>query len=392
MSSLIKKFHVAFVLAVVLAFPLLQVPTAYSAEWSAPEKAMSFLTDVVRLDMTKYKATLVNHRVEYPSDLGGLAKEYVDYILESDESKLDVGCVFINKTLDFCILYVDKGSPLYVQPSTNFLDAAKGLLERYQTYSGASHLQEMRNMLDTLTEMKTMTTTVGNIKLEVSTGGDSAYFSWMYTFDGIDATRKGTYIYFEHGSFKYFSDGWGIYSIGSTDINVSEEEAIRIAREHAENYTLKIWTGNWTVMNFTIVDEPLKAEFSMERREPLTLYPFWHIQLYFDKAYGTSNGIEVGIWADTGEVLFCQATGIAGGPPTEDSTTPTTEPPEEPPTEESQAVPPTEPPTDLSTEPPTETLPDDSAGKTGLDPTLLIIAVPIVLAIILGATIYKRKR
>jgi hypothetical protein len=381
MSSLIKKFHVAFVLAVVLAFPLLQVPTAYSAEWSAPEKAMSFLTDVVRLDMTKYKATLVNHRVEYPSDLGGLAKEYVDYILESDESKLDVGCVFRNNTLDYCNLYVDKGSPLYVQPYTNVLDETKGLLDRYQTYTGASHLQDlqvMRDMLDTVTEIKPMTSTVGNVKLVISTG-DYASFEWIYTSNGIDAPRKRIGFYFKQGYFWSFKGTWNIYSIGSTDINVSKEEAIRIAREHAENYTLKIWTGNWTVMNFTIVDEPLKAEFSMERREPLTLYPFWHIQLYFDKAYGTSNGIEVGIWADTGEVLFCQATGIAGGPPTGDSTTPTTVPPEEPPTEP-------------STEPLTETPPADSAGKTGLDPTLLIIAVPIVLAIILGATIYKRKR
>jgi hypothetical protein len=113
--------------------------------------------------------------------------------------------------------------------------------------------------------------------------------------------------------------------------------------EHAENYTLKIWTGNWTVMNFTIVDEPLKAELSTvasARREPLTLYPFWHVQLYFDKAYGTANGIEVGIWADTGQVVFCQATGFAGGPPVEEN--PTTPPTELPP-DENPTVPPTEP-------------------------------------------------
>ncbi len=59
---------------------------AYSAELTASEKALTFLTDVVGLDMTKYNATLTNNRVEYPSDLGGLAKEYVDYIFDSDES------------------------------------------------------------------------------------------------------------------------------------------------------------------------------------------------------------------------------------------------------------------------------------------------------------------
>ena len=49
---------------------------------------------------------------------------------------------------------------------------------------------------------------------------------------------------------------------------------------------------------------------------------------------------------------------------------------------------PTEPPTEPSTEPP----PDGSTGQTNLDPTPLLIAVPIVLAIILGVAVYRRKK
>lgn len=80
-SSFFPRFLVALVLAVVLALPLLQVPNASSAEFSAPETALTFLADVIGLDMTKYNATLTNNRVEYPPDLGGLPQEYVDYTL-----------------------------------------------------------------------------------------------------------------------------------------------------------------------------------------------------------------------------------------------------------------------------------------------------------------------
>ena len=154
MNPSIKRLHAVLVLAAVLALPLLQVSTAYPAELTASEKALTFLKDVVGFDMTKYNATLTHNHVEYnPDYYGGLAQERVDYILESDESTIDVGCLFINKTLVFCNLDVLKGSPLYTQPPTNVLDAAKSILDRYQNYVGDAYLQVMRNMLDTVTEI-----------------------------------------------------------------------------------------------------------------------------------------------------------------------------------------------------------------------------------------------
>ena len=322
---------------------------AYSAELSAPEKALTFLNDVVRLDMTKYNARLVTVS-DFPSDLDGLAEERVKYTLESAGSKLDVTCRFRNNALVYCKLYPIEGSPLFAQPSTNILDAARSLLDRYQTYSGASYLQEMRDMLDTVTELKPMTTTSGNVKLKISIG-DWTYIDWIYTVNGIDFDRNRIHFSFLNGAFNSFRDDWDLYKIGSTDGNVSEEEAIRIARENAKNFTLKIWQNEWIEVEFDIVDEPVEAEFSTQPREPDTLYPLWDIQLYFDKSYYGWNGIKVRMWADTGEVISVTATGGGGGPP-----------------------------------------PDGSTGQTGLDPTHLIIAIPIVLAIILGLAVYRRKK
>ncbi len=384
---------------------------AYSAELTASEKALTFLTDVVGLDMTKYNATLTNNRLEYPSDLGGLANEYVDYILDSDESVVDVGCVFINKTLAYCNLYVYKGSPLYAQSPTNVLDAAKGIIDRYQTYTGNSYIQVMRDMLDPVTELEPMTKTVGNVKLEISKNenGPYTYIEWVYTSNGIDFDRKRVRFSFQDGTFRSFSGLWNLYKIGSGSINVSEEEAISIARNATKDMP-KLYgrVGNETIVLQPIVaEEPVETELMAGIREPLTLYPLWHIQLYFDKLYGNYYGVAVDIWADTGEISGTYGTGIMGGIPQEDSTEATTPPnetptepqiviPTEPPTEEDPTVTSTEPPPEDSTLPPTEPLtvppPEDSHDQTGPDPTLLLVAVPIVLVIIFIVVFHRRKK
>jgi len=337
---------------------------AYSEEWSAPDETLIFLTDVIGFDMTKYNSQLSDYHVEYPSDYGGLTQEEVIYTLESARSKLFVGCVFINKTLAVYGLKVLEGSPLYVQPQpANVLDTAKGLLDRYQTYSRASYLQEMQDMLDIVTEIANMTTTSGNTKVQMSVSGNLTSISWTYTYNGIDFIAKRIGVSFKNGALRGFQNNWDLYKVGSTDVNVLEEEALRIARERAKDYLANVWPGEEVKLN--IIEEPLIVDLTGSRgREPLTLYPFWFVQLYFDKVYNSSNAIQVGIWADTGEIEYCHPTGFMGGSPDgETPTTPTTDPP-----------------------------PEDSTGQTNLDPTPILIAVPIVLAIILGLAFYRRKK
>ena len=366
-----KKLHVALVLVVVLALPLLQVPKAYSTEWSAPDKALSFLEDVVNLDMTKYNTTLDGHFVDYRSDLGGITQEDVMYTLESDGSKLVAALAFINKTLDWCILDVLEGSPLFAPPPpTNVIDNAKVFLQRYQTYTGASYLQVMRDMLDTVDEIENMTTTVGNVTLEMSSQGDIIFFEWLFTLNGFTMREKKVEVVFRNGVFESFMDNYDLFTFGNIDVNVSGEEAIAIARQHVKNFSWKVSMGgdDWIeVTEFNVVDEPMEVDVWMYPREEnsTVLYPHYHINLYLDAVYpGNVNRIAVGIWADTGEIIYCQALGMGGGDLL---------------------------PEDPTNEPPTEPPPDDSTDQTNPDPTPILIAVPIVLAIILGSVVYFRK-
>ena len=332
MSSL-PRFLVALILMTVLSVSFVQLPAAYSAELTAPEKTMMFLEDVVEVDVAKYNVTLASNWVDYPPHWGGLAEELVRYNLNGgNESNLRVTCRFREDTIHSYSLQVSKGSLIFAEPQpTSLLDAVKGFIKRYRTYSKASYIQKMCSMLDMVDETEDATVTSGNIKLTVlnqevqnypAEAVDRTLFEWTYTVNGVDAPQNVVRVTFEEGVFKSLVNDWDLYSIGSSEVNVSREEAINLARNAAEDYTLRIYLEDGlTDVEFNLVDEPVRAGLSMYPRETLTVYPFWRIDLYFDKFYYSAYGIQVGIWADTGEIESCESLSGLGGPISEQDQT-----------------------------------------------------------------------
>ena len=305
----------ALILVLVLLF-LLQVPTAYSAELTVPEKTLAFLDDVVMLDMTKYNATLEIFDVRYPDELHGLAQHNVLYILVSDESELEAAFGFKNESFAHCMLGTLE-SPLYSEPQpANIVDFAKGFLQRYQTYTGdpdfdgVRDYDETRSILDIVDVTENVTAISNNVKLEVIRRTDYTALIWDYVLDGV--AFPWMTLEFRNGFVCGFDDIWRLYTAGSTDINYSEEEAINVALGYLEDFS---WTaGDEEVTNFAIVEEPRYVElFATRSREPLTVYPYWRIELYLDKVYpGNINRISLAIWADTGEIISCIPLGGGG--------------------------------------------------------------------------------
>ena len=276
--------------------------------WSmSPSKVQAFLRDVVYLDMKKYVSTLESNTVEYRSDWG-IVEEILKYSLTYEGSKVDVTFRFRNTTLSSYYLHVLEGTPYYSQlQPTNTLDAAKDLLERYQTYSGASHLEVMRNMLETVDEIRNFETISGNVKLIISTEANAIKIEFVYTSDNVDFQAKSVELIFDnYGFLQSLSDDWPLYKAGSTEVNISKEEAINIAVEYAKNYS---WTVNGEVINnFTLVEESVSAElWPHAREEPLALIPYWYVTIDLDRVYPDRvESLAVGLWADTGEVSICQ--------------------------------------------------------------------------------------
>jgi len=272
--------------------------------WSAgTENAITFLQDVIQIDIAEYHATLLSNTVESRSDLGGVVEEILRYSLTNSESKIDVVFRFRNKKLSRYQIYLFEGSLIYAQPQPySVLDSVKNLLQRFRSYEDASYLEEMSNMLASVNETEKIEITEGNTKLNVSISGDNAEVQWLYTENGVDFSIKSLTLFFEDGVLKELTDGWFLFEIGSTEVNISSEEAIEIARNAVEDFT---WEADGVVVSdFNVLEEPVSVVFHPTHREEyLVLIPHWIVIFYLDKVYpGGVNRITVGLWADNGKV------------------------------------------------------------------------------------------
>lgn len=277
--------------------------------WSAgTEDAIAFLKDVVQIDITKYDASLLSNTVEVRSDIGGVVEEILRYSLTNSESQIDVVFRFRNKQLSRYQMYLFEGSPIYAEPQPyTMLDATKNLLQRFRSFYDASYLEEMSNLLASVNEIENMEIAEGNTKLKISVSGDDAEVLWLYTENGVDFSPKSLSLVFESHVLKELTDGWFLFGIGSTEVNISSEEAIEIARNAVEDFS---WTVDGVIVSdFNVLEEPVLAVFHPTLREKgLALVPYWEVTLYLDKAYlGGVNRIAVGVWADTREVRRVRA-------------------------------------------------------------------------------------
>jgi len=320
-----KSCAVVFLLALLIVF-FAQLNVGNAAETPVDTgKVLVFLRDVVQLDMTKYEARLSISDVMPWT--GGLTKTTGQYVLDSSglggTSSLEVSFAFMEKDLVLCLLYeVSQGPPIYSkQPATDLSDAAADFLQRYQTFSGDAELEKMRSMLDTVNPTANTTTTVDNVKLKVSVEPNKALFTWSTTFNGADYSRLN--LEFRNGHFSEFSDDRSYYTVGSTEVNISEEEAVRIALERVDTYAY-MYNGT-EIADFNIVKEQILTKMQvMGKFKPLELYPLWTVDLPLDEVYpGSVYYIEVRLWAGTGEVIDCTALGYGGdgGLPPQDSPT-----------------------------------------------------------------------
>lgn len=292
-------------------YRLLKAENQQILSWNSAERAMAIIRGVAQIDITKYQTTLLSDTVENRSDLGGVVEEILTYSLTTNESKIDLVLRFRNDHFSLYQLSLLEGvppyAPIYVQPQpTDVLEATRGLIERYKSVMSDPYLEEMSKLLASANETNNEQT-LGNTKLRITTNGDTAEVLLWYTVNGVDFSAKSLRAVFQNHFLQELSDDWFLYKVGSTQVNVSEEQAIQIARDAAKNFE---WNANGKeVSNFSVLQEPVSAVFFPHpRTEPLTLIPYWYITLYLDREYpGGVNSITVGVWADTGKVANIQA-------------------------------------------------------------------------------------
>jgi hypothetical protein len=270
-------------------------------------KAIDFLQQVTQIDTSHYQATLVSNVIDQPSILGGILEQTVMYSLTSSDSKMDVYFRLRSNELSWYQIIMLDGSPVYSQPQPySALDAAKGLLGRLASYENASYLGKMSSMLSLVSNsVQNMEITEGNNKLNVTVSGGITQIVMMYTENGVDFSPKCVSLTFENNDLTDFIDDYYLFTIGSTTVNVSSNQALQLAINAVKGYS---WTANGTtVSNVSVLSEPVSVVFHPNTKNGLALYPQWTVTLYLSKVYpGGVNSITVLIWADTGNIAQIQ--------------------------------------------------------------------------------------
>ncbi|MCW4004352.1 MAG: winged helix-turn-helix domain-containing protein [Candidatus Bathyarchaeota archaeon] len=271
--------------------------------WStSTNDVIRFLQDVVQIDTSKYEATLLSRTVQQREDLGGTVEEIMRYALTSSTSKMDLVLRFRNNQLSRYQIIMFEGSPIYAKAQPHsVLDAAKNLLGRLIEFEDTAYLEDMSEILSLVKNEQNIEIKEGNIKLTATFSGSNARILLMYTENNVDYSPKSLNLVFENRNLIELTDGWFLFKVGSTTVNISSDRALELATNALKGYS---WTDDGqTVSNFNVLSEQTSVVFHPNTKNALELYPQWTVTFYLDKVYpGNVNSIKVQLWADTGDI------------------------------------------------------------------------------------------
>jgi DNA-binding transcriptional ArsR family regulator len=274
-------------------------------------EAKTLIQDVLQIDTSNYQMTLLSDTVQVRTDLDGIVEEIMQYSLVNTASRFDLTLRFRNGHFSLFEINQLEGAPnfplVYTEPQpTNVVQACQGLLGRYESAFNDAYMPQIVSLMASANNMTT-NQTFENTKLQLSSYNGDADVSLMYTNNGTDFQAKSINLIYINNALTEFSDDWFLYQVGSTQINISQAQAVQIATNAVKNYS---WNANGTqVSNFQVLNSPVSAElYPKPRTDNLTLYPYWYVTLHLDKTYpGGVSEIGVGVWADTAQATNIQA-------------------------------------------------------------------------------------
>jgi DNA-binding transcriptional ArsR family regulator len=274
-------------------------------------EAKTIIQHVLQIDTSKYQMTLLSDTVQVRTDLDGMVEELMQYSLVNAESQFDLTLRFRDGHFSLFQISQIEGAPSFpliysVPQPTDVVQACQGLLDRYEAAFNYSYMGQANALMASANDMTT-DQTLGNTNLQISSSNGAADVTLMYTANGTNFQAKSINLVYNNNALTQFSDDWFLYSIGSTEVNVTQAQAVQIAMNAVKTYS---YTMNGTrVSNFQVLSSPVSAElYPKPRVNNLTLYPYWYVTIHLAKTYpGGVNEIGIGVWADTGQASNIQA-------------------------------------------------------------------------------------
>ncbi|MDR0373852.1 MAG: PKD domain-containing protein [Nitrososphaerota archaeon] len=308
-----KYFSLFLSVLLIVSAVCVFVPGVRAAELTPEQKALTLTTEVLGFDTSKYEVQVENY--EHNTSmwyLGVVPQHTVAYTLISNQNSFQLLYIFANDNLQRIAIH--KTGPM--QERSNYfrdVDVAKNFLTKYQKYTGNSLYNQLSTMIPTERIVGNSTITSENAALEITITENDTIFKWYYTANGVVAPySKFISIIIERGALSAFVDNWQLYPVGNTCVGISRDEALAVALEAARGHawSLEVEASSLSVENFNeasvcwaslVFMGSVEAD-NVRGEYPLVLYPVWQFGLALDRWYGYMYGVEVDVWADSGEV------------------------------------------------------------------------------------------
>lgn len=245
--------------------------------------ALDFVEKVAGINLSRYEKNII---ILQP---GGNLEVDIQFL--SEEGNVTVNILFERDKISW-VYYKPKVPPswLWANESKEKLDAARDILEQYRLHFDAACAQPIL-LLDSAVPDLDQVISEGNMTLKITE--NCRRFVWEYVANGFTLFSPICIEISEDGHLIIFKNAVGIYSVASTEINVSEEQAISIARHAAETYAQK----NGRVIN------NVTAKFRYELlRNRYLIYPDWYVEFSFEPDGSYVGGYGIIVLANSGAV------------------------------------------------------------------------------------------
>jgi len=273
-------------------------------------EAKTIIQDVLQIDTSKYQMTLTSDTVQVRADVDGMVEEIMEYSLVNAASQFELTLRFRDGHFSLFQISQLEGYPSFplaytVPQPTDIVQACRGLLERYEAAFNYSYMGQVDALMTSANDLTTGQT-LGNTNLQISSYNGDAEVTLMYAVNGTNFQAKSINLVYNNYALTQFSDDWFLYTIGSTEVNITQAQAMQIAMNAVKTYSYNV--NGTRVSNLQVLSSPVSAElYPKPRVNNLTLYPYWYVTLHLDKTYpGGVNEIAVGVWADTGQTANIQ--------------------------------------------------------------------------------------
>ncbi len=283
------------------------VPLAQASVSSNQDKAIFFLKDIVQINLSKYNVKLLE------DVQSGIGKESLVYNLDSSLlNRATATFDFYNGSLGSLAVYPNFGNLIYSQPSSDIFNLSLRIFEGYHELTNDSQVQDMVNFLKTAGSVKNITQQSSNMTFRISAKEGFTTFQFANSINNVEYTGAAVTVY--GAGAVLFDDSRNFLTIGNTNINISRDQATKLAQDYVKNYCFqkalfngtKIIVSNLNVTGVRSVDLATRTynPNGNETSQNTVLSPYWHIDVKISNLDPSDlSGVNVQVSANDGAVV-----------------------------------------------------------------------------------------